>query len=216
MPLFIISAPSGSGKTTLTQQLFERVGGLQFSISYTTRAPRGREQDGREYHFISREAFEGKIAAGDFLEYAEVFANYYGTARASLDAAERKGLDLVLDIDVQGAAQVKQTLAEAVSIFIAPPDREQLAFRLKHRGLDAPEVVEQRLRDAAGEIAAYNRYDYVVINDHLPESVERLCAIVRCRRGRTEADCAVAQECRQANMAARMQPVLASFGLRSC
>lgn len=216
MALFIISAPSGSGKSTLVKELFDRVGGLRFSISYTTRAPRGSEQDGREYHFVTRAQFDAMVAEGAFLEHAEVFGNAYGTARASLEEAGRAGQDLVLDIDVQGAAQVKRALPEAVSIFIAPPDRQQLSWRLKNRGLDAPAVVEKRLHDAAREIGAYNRYDYVVVNDHLPESVERLCAIVRCRRQPGGADCAAAEQCGQARMAARMQPILESFGLRSC
>ncbi|MGH9475887.1 MAG: guanylate kinase [Terriglobales bacterium] len=214
--LFIISAPSGSGKSTLVRELFGRVDGLRFSISYTTRAPRGSEQNGKEYHFVSRPDFEAMIVAGAFLEYAEVFGNYYGTARASMQEAARAGQDLVLDVDVQGAAQVKQRLPEAVSIFVAPPDREQLVWRLKSRALDVPMVVDQRLHDAAREIGAYNGYDYVVINDRLPESVERLCAVVRCSRNPASSDCRLAAECRQARMAARMQPILESFGLRSC
>ncbi|TAN24534.1 MAG: guanylate kinase [Acidobacteria bacterium] len=214
--LFIISAPSGSGKSTLVKELFARVDGLRFSVSYTTRTPRGSERDGIEYHFVGRGQFEAMMAADAFLEHAQVFGNYYGTARASLAEAGRAGDDLVLDIDVQGAAQVKQRLPEAVSIFIAPPDRGQLEWRLKSRGLDTPEVVAQRLHDAAHEIAAYNSYDYVVINDRLPESVEQLCAIVRCRRSLCAGDCAIASQCQQSRMAARMQPVLESFGVRSC
>ncbi|MGH9412731.1 MAG: guanylate kinase [Terriglobales bacterium] len=216
MALFIISAPSGSGKSTLVKELFDRVGGLRFSISYTTRPPRGSEQNGREYHFTTRAIFEAMIAAGEFLEHADVFGNYYGTARSSLDQAERAGEDLVLDIDVQGAGQVKQRLPQALSIFIAPPDREQLEWRLKSRGLDAPAVIAKRLHDAAREIAAYNRYDYVVINDRLPESVERLCAIVRCHKAGVVADCSAAEQCGQSAMAVRMRPVLESFGLESC
>lgn len=215
MSLFIISAPSGSGKSTLVGELFRQVPGLRFSVSYTTRAPRGSEQDGREYHFIDRERFAAMIREGAFLEHAEVFGNCYGTAWASLEAARRREEDLVLDIDVQGARQVKQRMPEAVSIFIAPPDKEQLAWRLQRRGLDAPAVVAQRLGDAAREIAAYNGYDYVVINDRLEESVEKLCAIVRCRRAGAAADCAAAEGSRQQNMAARLQPILASFGIRS-
>ncbi|HET9783782.1 MAG TPA: guanylate kinase [Terriglobales bacterium] len=214
MSLFIVSAPSGSGKSTLVGELFRQVPGLRFSVSYTTRAPRGSEQDGREYHFIDRGRFVAMIAAGDFLEHAEVFGNYYGTAWASLEAARSQGEDLVLDIDVQGAGQVKARMPEAISIFIAPPDKQQLAWRLQRRGLDAPEVVAQRLGDAAEEIAAYNRYDYVVINDRLEESVERLRAIVRCRRGEA-GDCAMAESCSRENMAGPLLPVLASFGIRS-
>src|SRR6185312_7322411 len=184
MALFIISAPSGSGKSTLVGELFKLVPGLTFSISYTTRAPRGSEENGREYFFVSRERFLAMEAEGAFLEHAEVFGNFYGTAWSFLEAAEKQGQDLVLDIDVQGAVQVKQRLPSAVSIFIAPPDRETLEWRLQHRGLDAPEVIATRLRDASREIAAYNRYDYVVINDKLAQSVEQLCGIVSCEKGR--------------------------------
>ena len=212
MSLFIISAPSGSGKSTLVGELFRLLPGLSFSVSYTTRAPRGSEQNGREYFFVDRARFEAMIAAGDFLEYAQVFGNYYGTARSLLADAERQGLDLVLDIDVQGAAQVKARMPQSVSIFIAPPDRQTLERRLRNRGQDAPEVIAQRLGDASREIAAYNRYDYVVINDRLEESVEQLCAIVRCHRG-DAAHCGVAMQCRQSVAATRLVPVLASFGL---
>jgi guanylate kinase len=216
MSLFIISAPSGSGKSTLVGELFRQVPGLRFSVSYTTRAPRGSEQDGREYHFVDRARFEAMRREQAFLEHAEVFGNYYGTAWASLEAAQRQDEDLVLDIDVQGAQQVKARMPEAVSIFIAPPDRQQLEWRLQSRALDAPAVVAQRLGDAAQEIAAYNRYDYVVINDRLEESVERLCAIVRCRRRPDDVgECAMAESCSRQNMAARLEPVLASFGIRS-
>ena len=213
MALFIISAPSGSGKSTLVRELFQKIPGLSFSISYTTRPPRGSEQDGREYFFIDRAGFEARIAAGAFLEHAEVFGHYYGTAWSFLEQARRRGEDLVLDIDVQGALQVKDRLPEAVSIFIAPPDRETLAWRLKNRGLNAPEEIERRLGDASREIGAYNRYDYVVINDRLEQSVEQLCAIVACERSRDAGACGVAEACRQANAARRLKPVLASFGL---
>ncbi|HXR97597.1 MAG TPA: guanylate kinase [Terriglobales bacterium] len=212
MPLFIISAPSGSGKSTLVRELFRLVPGLNFSISYTTRAPRGSEQDGREYFFVDRARFQAMVADGAFLEHAEVFGNFYGTAWSFLDDAKRRQQDLVLDIDIQGAQQVKQRLPDAVSIFIAPPNRETLAWRLRHRGLDAPEVIATRLADASREIGAYNRYDYVVINDRLEESVEQLCAIVRCQRGESPA-CAAAAACRQSQAAERLRPVLESFGL---
>ena len=133
--LFIISAPSGSGKSTLVSQLRTLVEGLDFSISYTTRAPRGSEEDGREYHFTTRAEFERMIAAGDFLEWAQVFGNYYGTAVSALDHAEKAGKDLLLDIDVQGAVQVMKKLPEAVSIFIMPPSPQILEMRLRHRSL---------------------------------------------------------------------------------
>jgi len=213
MALFIISAPSGSGKSTLVTELFQRVPGLNFSISYTTRAPRGSEQDGREYFFVDRARFESMLAAGAFLEHAEVFGNYYGTAWSFLREAEGRGQDLVLDIDVQGAAQVKRRLPDAVAIFIAPPDRATLERRLRNRGLDAPAVVEKRLADASREIAAYNGYEYLVINDRLEESVEELTAIVRCHRGADAGVCARAAACRLPGAAARLVQVLRSFGL---
>lgn len=213
MALFIVSAPSGSGKSTLVRELFRLVPGLRFSISYTTRAPRGSERNGSEYYFVDRARFEQMIAAGEFLEHAEVFGNYYGTAWSFLNEAQRAGQDLVLDIDVQGAAQVKARFPEAVSIFIAPPDRATLVWRLEHRGLDSAEVQAKRLADATGEIAAYNRYDYVVINDRLEESAEQLSAIVRCARNGDGGACAKAEECRQAAVQPRLQAVLRSFGL---
>src|ERR1700678_2800958 len=131
--LFIISAPSGSGKSTLVSQLRSLVEGLEFSVSYTTRPLRGSEEDGREYHFVTREVFERMIAAGDFLEWAEVFGNYYGTARSALGHAKDAGKDLLLDIDVQGAVQVMKKLPEAVSIFVMPPSPPILEMRLRHR-----------------------------------------------------------------------------------
>jgi guanylate kinase len=213
MALFIVSAPSGSGKSTLVDELMRRVGGLSFSVSYTTRPPRGSEADGREYFFIDRARFAAMLAAGEFLEHAEVFGNWYGTTWAFLERARHEGRDLVLDIDVQGARQVKARFPDAVSIFIAPPDRATLSRRLTGRGLDTPEVIEQRLQVASREIAAYNSYDYVVINDRLEEATAQLCAIVRCERGQNGGDCGIAAACRQSRVGARLSPVLTSFGL---
>lgn len=217
--VFIISAPSGSGKTTLVRELFSLVPDLEFSISYTTRAPRGSEQNGRDYFFVDQAEFERMLAAGAFLEHACVFGNYYGTAWSFLEDARRRGRDLVLDIDVQGAAQVRERLPEAASIFIVPPDRDTLAWRLKTRGEDRPEVIAQRLGDASREIAAYNRYGYVIINDRLDESVEKLEAVVLTERARVRGLApeprwvALAETCRQQNAAGRLAPVLRSFGL---
>jgi guanylate kinase len=213
MALFIVSAPSGSGKSTLVDELMRRVPGLSFSVSYTTRAPRGSEADGREYFFIDHQRFEAMVAAGEFLEHAEVFGNCYGTTWAFLERARREGRDLVLDIDVQGARQVKARFPEAVSIFIVPPDRATLNHRLTGRGLDARCVIEQRLQVASREIAAYNSYDYVVINDHLEEATAQLCAIVRCERAPGGDDCRVAETCRRSRIGERLGPVLRSFGL---
>jgi guanylate kinase len=225
--LFIISAPSGSGKSTLVNQLRTLVGGLEFSVSYTTRAPRGSEEKDREYHFIDRPEFERMIAAGEFLEYAEVFGNYYGTARRTLQDAERNGKDILLDIDVQGAAQVRERLPDAVSIFVMPPTPEILATRLRNRsraeGHVEQEVIERRLAKAKQEIENYRQYGYILVNDILDRAVEELEAIVsseRIRRsdGTITAEAArlidIAEACRQQNSMQRLGPVLASFGLQ--
>jgi guanylate kinase len=157
--VFIISAPSGSGKSTLVHRLLAEVPGLTFSVSYTTRRPRGNEQDGASYHYISRQEFEARLANDEFLEHADVFGNYYGTHRGVLDLARERDLDLVLDIDVQGAGQLKSKIPDAVTIFILAPSREILEQRLRARSEDSDEVIERRLRDAAREIGNYGQYD---------------------------------------------------------
>jgi guanylate kinase len=182
--VFIISAPSGSGKSTLVNRLLASVPGLTFSVSYTTRAPRGQEVEGENYHFISRGEFEERMRQDEFLEHAEVFGNYYGTHSGVLERARQRGLDLVLDIDVQGARQLKGRIPEAVTIFILAPSRETLEQRLRARGEDKNEVIERRLRDAANEIRNYSAYDYVLINKELAQSDETLAAIVRAERVR--------------------------------
>jgi guanylate kinase len=213
----IISAPSGSGKSTLVNQLLKLVPDLDFSISYTTRAPRGREQNGKQYHFVSREEFEQMVRADEFLEHANVFGNYYGTARRFLIEAEQKGHDLLLDIDVQGAEQIKQKLSDAVSIFILPPNRNTLEQRLRERGEDAEQVIQRRLVTASREIENYDKYNYILINDVLEESIEALQSIVlaeRMRRALVAEQArivALADRCRLTNIAARLQPILESF-----
>ena len=197
--VFIISAPSGSGKSTLVHHLLRTDPQLTFSISYTTRAPRGQELDGRDYHFISKEEFIEHRLKGDFLEYAEVFGNYYGTHRRSLDEARRAGKDLVLDIDVQGARQLKVAIEDAVSIFILAPSREVLEQRLRARSEDSEAVIERRLREAAEEIRQYDRYDYILVNDDLRQSIVTLESIVRAERVRRK------------RVEARIQPILATF-----
>jgi len=182
--VFIISAPSGSGKTTLVSRLLASVPGLMFSVSYTTRKPRGDEVDGHSYRFVSREDFEARIAGGEFLEWAEVFGNYYGTHRGILEEAQAQGKDLVLDIDVQGARQLRSRIPEAVSVFILAPSRQILEQRLRARGEDREDVIERRLRDAAEEIRQYRVYDYVLINRDLDESDATLSAIVHAERVR--------------------------------
>jgi guanylate kinase len=182
--VFIISAPSGSGKSTLVSHLLADLPGLMFSISYTTRAPRGAERDGESYHFVSRQEFQAMVARDEFLEWAEVFGNYYGTHRGILEESRALGRDLVLDIDVQGARQLIQKIPEAVTVFILAPSRQILERRLRARGEDRDEVIERRLRDAADEIRRYSDYHYVLINRELDESDAILSSIVRAERAR--------------------------------
>jgi guanylate kinase len=184
--VFIISAPSGSGKSTLVSELMRLVPKLRFSVSYTTRYPRGNERDGEDYFFISREEFEERIAKGEFLEYAEVFGNYYGTHISEMGRAAAEGYDLVLDIDVQGARQLKERIPTGVSIFILAPSRQVLEERLRSRSQDSEAVILRRLHDAAGEIRNYHLYDYVLVNREVAASVETLIAIVKATRSRRD------------------------------
>ena len=217
--IYIISAPSGSGKSTLVNELLKLVPNLEFSISYTTRAPRGSEQNGKQYHFVSREQFEEMIRAGEFLEYANFDGNCYGTARRFLQEAGKKGRDLLLDIDVQGAEQIKQKLTDGVSIFVLPPDRKTLEWRLRKRSEDAEEVIARRLVTATREIG--NNDDYILINDDLEESIESLQSIVRSERLLRSGQplspeqrkiVEQADHHRLANVRDRVRPILASFG----
>ena len=182
--VFIISAPSGSGKSTLVARLLETVPDVKFSVSYTTRKPRGQEKDGQSYHFVSRQEFEAMLARDEFLEWAQVFGNYYGTHCGILEKARACQMDLVLDIDVQGARQLKEKIPEAVTVFILAPSREVLEQRLRARSEDRDEVIARRLKDAAEEIRNYADYDYVLINRRLAEAEATLCAIVRAERAR--------------------------------
>ncbi len=213
--LFIVSAPSGSGKSTLVSRVRSLVEGLEFSISYTTRQPRGSETDGCEYHFTSREAFESMIAREEFLEWAEVFGNYYGTARSALDHARAMGKDLLLDIDVQGALQVKKHVPEAVSVFILPPSPEVLERRLRMRSeaehVTAQEVIERRLAEARREVTRVNEYQYALVNDVLDEAVAELRGIVLAQRGSGDGVAELAASCRTGEPSARLLQALASF-----
>ena len=224
--LFIISAPSGSGKSTLVNEVRKQLTGIEFSVSWTTRLPRGSEQQGREYNFTSREEFERMVAAGEFLEHAEVFGNYYGTARSSLDQARREGHDLLLDIDVQGAAQVRASMPEAVSIFVLPPNPTVLRTRLRNRsraeGVVNEAEVYRRLGAASREIENYREYGYILVNDILDRAVAQLEAIVQAERFYRNAEpiayrshrvLEVAAGCLQANSQERLQPVLEAFGI---
>ena len=222
--LYIISAPSGSGKTTLVNELRQYVGNLEFSVSFTTRSPRGSEQDGREYHFITRGEFEAMIERGEFLEYAQVFGNYYGTSRAVLEQAKKRGNDLLLDIDVQGERQVKEKMPDAVSIFVLPPSRTELESRLRKRSqsenMHSEETIRRRLDTARREIEKYPNYDYILINDRLEQSVDRLQAIVlgeRIRRSGKPPSAddkrylEAAEKCLKSKMEDKIRGILGSF-----
>ena len=218
--VYIISAPSGSGKSTLTNETLKLVPNLVFSISYTTRAPRGSEQNGKQYHYVSMEEFDRMVREGEFLEHANVSGNCYGTARRFLREAAQAGHDLLLDIDVQGAAQLKKNLTDAISIFILPPDRKTLEWRLRNRGENSEAEMLRRLETAKREIEEYDKYDYVLINDQLEKSIERLEAIVlserlrRDKRDLSEQEAAIVQRAerlRLANLKDKVQPILASF-----
>lgn len=197
--VFIISAPSGSGKSTLVSRLLHADPRLRFSVSYTTRKPRGTEKPGESYIYISRAEFDERIERGEFLEYAEVFGNYYGTNRKVLERAQAEGKDLVLDIDVKGARQLKEKIPEAVSIFILAPSRDILEQRLRTRSEDADDVIARRLREAAEEIRNYHEYDYVLVNHQVDESVDSLASIIKAER------------VRRSRMEELIRPILASF-----
>ncbi len=182
--VFIISAPSGSGKSTLVKAIREWDPSIRFSVSYTTRPRRGQELPGESYHYIGKEDFEARIARGEFLEYAEVFGNYYGTHSGVLEEARAAGCDLMLDIDVQGARQLKDRIRDAVTIFVLAPSRGELEQRLRARSEDSEEVIARRLRAAAREIRDYSLYDYVIVNDKIEASVETLKSIIRAERTR--------------------------------
>jgi guanylate kinase len=201
--VFIVSAPSGSGKSTLVKRLLASVPGLLFSVSYTTRESRGAERPGENYHYVSRQEFEERLGRNEFLEHALVFGNYYGTHMSVVEQARAAGRDLVLDIDVQGARQLKSKIPDSVSVFILPPSREALAARLCSRGEDAREVIERRLQAAAEEIRNYSQYDYVLVNDELSESEANLAAIVRAER------------LRRSRVEPKIRPILESFDVFS-
>jgi guanylate kinase len=179
--LYVIAAPSGAGKTSLVKALMEREPHIQFSVSYTTRKPRPNEVAGRDYHFVSAERFQEMIANGEFLEHAQVFDNCYGTGMRTVQEALSNGEELLLEIDWQGARQVRARLPEACSIFILPPSRQALEQRLKGRSTDSDEVIQRRLRDAAEDLGHWSEFDYVVINDRFEQAIEDLRAIVENR-----------------------------------
>jgi guanylate kinase len=176
--LFVIAAPSGAGKTSLVKALLERKPELHVSISYTTRKMRPTEEDGREYHFVSITDFQQLVDQGLFLEYAQVFDNFYGTGRRPVETEMARGNNVVLEIDWQGAQQVRKSLPECVTIFILPPSRRSLEERLRNRRTDSEEVIARRLRDAVGDMSHWNEFDYVVVNDDFDKAVNDLVSIV--------------------------------------
>ncbi len=197
--VFIISAPSGSGKSTIVHGVLQRDPDLLFSISWTTRAPRGHEVSGRDYVFVSREQFEAARDRGEFLECAEVFGNYYGTHQGILDRARAEGRDVLFDIDVQGARQLKSKVPDAVAVFVLAPSRSELEYRLRARSEDSEEVIRRRLQGAVAEIRNFGAYDYVLVNREIEKSVDTLQSIVKAER------------VRRARMEKEVSGVLATF-----
>ena len=189
--LYIVSAPSGAGKSSLLNALRERVDKLVISVSHTTRQPRPGEQDGVHYHFTPVEVFRQQVADGNFLEYAQVFDNYYGTSRLSVDALRETGKDVILEIDWQGAQQVRERAESVISIFILPPSIEALSARLHGRGQDSAETIQRRMRDAKNEMSHYPEYDYLIINDDFATALDDLACIFRSERLKQ------AQQCQQ-------------------
>ena len=179
--LFLVTAPSGAGKTSLVRALLRDHPNITFSISYTTRKQRPTEKDAHDYHFVDKAEFERMAAAGEFLEHARVFDNYYGTSRKVVEGLMEQGRDVLLEIDWQGAAQVRRLMPEAVSVFILPPSRAELERRLRSRGTDDDAVIARRLQDAVGDMSHWSEFDYVVVNDTFEHALAELAAIVTGR-----------------------------------
>ncbi|HFD86538.1 MAG TPA: guanylate kinase [Gammaproteobacteria bacterium] len=187
--LFIVSAPSGAGKTSLLKALQERLDNLAMPVSCTTRAKRPGEQDGVDYHFITPADFARRVEAGDFIEYAEVFGNRYGTLRSTLEDQLEKDVDVVLEIDWQGARQVRAAMPEAISIFILPPSKEALQARLRARGQDSDEIIEGRMREAQAQMTHYDEYDFLLVNDVFEQALDDLELVFRANRLRQVSQC---------------------------
>ncbi len=180
--LYVVAAPSGAGKTSLVKALVESMEGVVVSVSYTTRPRRPGERDGVNYHFVDMETFRQMIADNAFLEHAQVFGNYYGTARNNITEQLRQGVDVILEIDWQGARQVREALSGVVGVFILPPSREVLEQRLRGRGQDSREIIERRMKDAVDEMSHYHEFDYLVVNDDFDQALAELRAIILARR----------------------------------
>ena len=185
--LFIFSAPSGAGKTSLVKALLDTTGYIGVSVSHTTRAPRPGEADGKDYHFVSKEEFQQLVSEDAFLEHAQVFDNFYGTSQRWVESELEAGRNVILEIDWQGAQQVRRLMPEAVSVFIAPPSIEALEQRLRNRGQDSEEIIQRRMRDARSEMSHYGEYDYLIINDDFNNTLEELRSIIIARRHRIAA-----------------------------
>ncbi len=183
--LFVVSAPSGAGKTTLCRAMFDKFSDLRHSISFTTRPIRSGEQDGVDYHFIDQKCFDGMVVSGDFVEWAEVHGNSYGTALATLKHAAASGSDLLLEIDCQGARQIRNSIKEAGFIFVLPPDFLELERRLRGRETDSDEIISRRMLNAKDEISQAHWYDYIVLNDNLDQAGQRFSSIIEAERCRT-------------------------------
>lgn len=199
--VFVISAPSGAGKSTLVTKLREREGNLDFVASITTRPKREHEVEGKAYRFVSRREFDALLAQDEFLEWAEVFGHRYGTPRSAVDQAREDGRDVLLDIDVRGAASLREKLPDAVSVFVLPPGRDTLEQRLRGRASDSGSVIARRLGEASREVCEYGSYDHVVINDDVDDAVDRLQAILQAERSRPS------------EMRSAVAPILESFGI---
>jgi guanylate kinase len=184
--LIVVSSPSGGGKGTLIDYVLNTVPGVSFSVSFTTRAPRGSEQNGREYFFVERDAFQAMIERGEFLEWANVYGHLYGTHAAQVERERAAGHDIILEIDVQGAASIRQKIADEISVFILPPSFELLRARLVARGTDSPADLEKRLRGAPGEVEQYRSFQYVILNDDVSRASQQLAAVIYAERARCE------------------------------
>jgi len=200
--VFVISAPSGAGKTTLVQLLIERVPDLYFSISYTTRPAREGEKNGVDYYFVTEPTFQKMIAGQEFLEWAVVHGFHYGTSKRTLELSQNAGKDLILDVDVQGAASTRKLIPEATSIFIMPPSYASLRDRLLQRGTDNEKQIEQRLQNARNEIQHYREYDYIVVNEEVSTAFDNLCGIIQGKR------------CEREILEGRIQEILKTFSIK--
>ena len=188
--LFVISGASGAGKSTIVKALIDRIKGLGYSISHTSRKPRDSEKDGVDYHFVNTERFKAMIESGEFVEWARVYQAFYGTSYSTLDEQRKKGLDVILDVDSQGAVNIREQLEKTILIYVLPPSVEALEKRLKRRGTDDENVIKTRMETAVNEIGMCVRYDYIIINDDLEEAIEQVQAIIiseRCRISRQSA-----------------------------